>query len=99
MAGRVVVGLLASIACVVSALWLWQNAAMLAWNAGEPDKAAWAIGLSALALTAAAQWAISRLVLVSVYGREKVSDAYAFAAVVVFVTSLTGAALLAVAGR
>jgi hypothetical protein len=92
-----VFGVLASFALVLAALWVWQNAAALTYTLDKPDAAALAARLAAIGLAAAGQMVIAMLVLSRIYRRDVVTNIYGLSAAAIFLMSVTGAVIVAVA--
>jgi hypothetical protein len=96
--GRLVVVVM-SLALVVSGLWLWQHAGMLASDASRPDIAGWAIRSGAVAAVAAAQALLSFFVIAAVFRRGLFTSAVRFTAGLIGGAAIVSAAALGLAGR
>jgi len=96
--GRMIV-IVMSLALVVSGLWLWQHAGLLASDASRPDIAGWAIRSGAVASVAAAQALLSFFVIAALFRRDFFTSAIRFSAGLVAGAAIVSAVALGVAGR
>jgi hypothetical protein len=96
--GRMIV-IVMSLALVVSGLWLWQHAGLLASDASRPDIAGWAIRSGAVASVAAAQALLSFFVIAAVFRRDVFTSVIRFSAGLVGGAAVVSAVALGFAGR
>ncbi|HEV2294545.1 MAG TPA: hypothetical protein VGR35_11875 [Tepidisphaeraceae bacterium] len=96
--GRLVIVLI-SLALVVGGLWSWQNAELLASDAGRPDVAGWAIRSGAVAAVAMAQMLLSFFVIAALFRRDLFTSVVRCTAGLVGGAAIVSAVALGIAGR
>jgi hypothetical protein len=84
---------------MVAAMWTWQQASHLAFDADQPDVVLWAARSAAIAAAAMAQGIILFLVVGRVYRTRAIDLVLRLIAASVFAVALISAVVLALAGR
>jgi hypothetical protein len=86
-------------ALMVAAMWTWQQASHLAFDADRPDIVMWSARSAAIAAAALAQGIILFMVVGRVYRTRSLDVALRLLAASIFTVALISAVVLGLAGR